>query len=205
MAKKVLADAQLTVVPRRYFDGDPHPFADLQGELNIDFVEMLFSFIPIRHGCVIWDIVDNSGWGTETAFGGSWLTGLIRAVVTIASDGTTEGVDVFTGDPTFPGEYYTPNFLGTSPQAPHVIFEEGFYTGIESSEFEYFEATDTSFLTGGQSMPGVNEAHLGWCEHGRRLRHLAYQLGAGVGRCVRHRDRPAASGRHHGCCRPDSV
>jgi hypothetical protein len=145
------------VVPRRYLDGDPHPFEDLRGEFNIDFVENLFDHIPIRHGCVIWDIVDNSGWGTETAFGGSLLTGLRRAVVNIASDGMTEGVDVFYGDPTFPGEYYRPGWTGTSPHAPHVVFEEGTYTGIESSEFQYFEATDTSFLTGGHSMPGVNE------------------------------------------------
>jgi hypothetical protein len=39
-----------------------------------------------------------------------------------------------------------------------VVYEEGVYTGIESSEFTYYEATDTSFVTGGHSMPGVNEA-----------------------------------------------
>lgn len=160
VAKKVLADAQLTVVCRRYLHGeDPHPFHELAGPvLGLDVVETLFSAIPLRHGCLVWDIVDNSDWGTETAFGGSLLTGFIRAVVSIASDGYTEGVDVFTGDPTFPGEYYTPWFLGTSPQAPWVVFEEGPLTGIESSEFSYYEATDTSFLTGGHSMPGVNEA-----------------------------------------------
>jgi hypothetical protein len=158
VAQKTLRDAQLTVVSRRYLDGDPHPFSELAGELDIDFVEELFSLIPIRHGALVWDIEDNSGWGTETAFGGSLLTGLIRAVVNIASDGTTEGIDVFTGDPTYPGEYYTPNFLGTSPTSPWVVFEEGPYTGIESSEFKYYEATTTSFVTGGHSMPGVNEA-----------------------------------------------
>lgn len=158
VAKKQLEDAQLTVVTRRYLaDRDPHPFAQLTGELDIDFIEDLATLIPIRHGCLVWDIQDKSGWGTETAFGGSLLTGLIRAVVTIASDGTTEGVDVFTGDPTYPGEYYTPNFLGTSPAAPWVVFEEGRYTGIDSSEFKYFEATATSFVTGGHSMPGINE------------------------------------------------
>lgn len=31
-------------------------------------------------------------------------------------------------------------------------------TGVKSSEFTYWEARDTSFVTGGQSMPGVNEA-----------------------------------------------
>ncbi|ASR77133.1 minor tail protein [Mycobacterium phage MyraDee] len=157
VAQKVLQDAQLTVVTRRYLDGDPHPFSNLTGELDMVWAEDLFSLIPIRHGCLVWDIVDNSAWGTETAFGGSLLTGLIRAVVNIASDGYTEGVDVFTGDPTYPGQYYTPWFLGTSPQAPWVVFEEGPLTGIESSEFQYFEATDTSFVTGGHSMPGINE------------------------------------------------
>lgn len=159
VAKKALADAQLTVVCRRYLKAeDPHPFEDLRGELNIGPLEDLLTLIPIRHGCLVWDIVDNSGWGSETAFGGSFLTGFIRAMVNIASDGMTEGVDVFTGDPTFPGEYYTPWFLGTSPQAPWIVFEEGPYTGIKSSEFKYFEATDTSFVAGGESMPGVNEA-----------------------------------------------
>ncbi|MGC7317779.1 hypothetical protein RA986_22735, partial [Mycobacteroides abscessus subsp. massiliense] len=94
----------------------------------------------------------------ETAFGGSILVGLVRAIVNIASDGTTEGVEVYHGDPTYPGEYYVPWFLGTNPKAPHVVYQEGPLTGIKSSEFKYYEATDTSFLTGGQSMPGVNEA-----------------------------------------------
>ena len=157
VAAETLADAQLTLTCRRYLDGDPHPFEHLRGELGLQPVEDLFQLFQIRHGCLVWDIVDNSEWGTETAFGGSWLTGLVRAVVNIASDGTTEGVDVYTGDPTYPGEYYNPGFLGTRPKAPWVVFEDGEYTGIKSSEFNYYEATDTSFVTGGSSMPGVNE------------------------------------------------
>lgn len=165
VAKKTLADGQLMLTCRRYLpDRDPHPFADLKGELDIDFLEDLLSMIPLREGCLVWDIIDKSAWGSGTAFGGSWLTGLVRAVVNVASDGVTEGIDVFTGDPTFPGDYYAPgvaglaNLFGTAPAYPWVVFEEGPYTGIESSEFNYFEATDTSFLTGGKSMPGVNEA-----------------------------------------------
>jgi hypothetical protein len=157
VAKQTLADAQLTLNVRRYLDGDPHPYSNLQGELGIESIEKLFEFFPVRHGCLIWTIDDNSEWGTETAFGGSWLTGLIRAVVNIADDGTTEGVSVFSGDATYPGEYYSPWYAGTSPKAPWVVFEEGIYTGIEQSEFEYYEATDTSFVTGGASMPGTNE------------------------------------------------
>ena len=181
VAKQTLADAQLTLNVRRYLDGDPHPYSNLQGELGIEPIEKLFEYFPIRHGCLIWEIVDNSEWGTETAFGGSWLTGLIRAVVNIADDGTTEGVSVFTGDPTYPGEYYSPWFLGTSPKAPWVVFEEGVYTGIEQSEFEYYEATTTSFVTGGQSMPGVVRApwgNLGGAGHtGTDNSERSYQRG----------------------------
>lgn len=158
VAKDTLADAQLTMHCRRYLHGeDPHPFADLAGELDNPIIEDLFTLIPLRHGCLVWDIIDNSEWGTETAFGGSILTGLIRSVVNFTSDGLTQGVDVYTGDPTFPGEYYTPFFLGTSPRAPWVVYEEGLYTGIESSEFIYNEAKDTSIVLGGHSAPGVNE------------------------------------------------
>jgi hypothetical protein len=157
-AKQILDDHQLTLTCRRYIkDRDPHPFADLQSFWGIPFVDDLFDKVPLRDGCVVWDIEDNSGWGTETAFGGSWLTGFVRALVQLTSNGDVEGVDVFTGDYTFPGEYYQPMFLGTSPRAPHVVLEEGPLTGIKSSEFSYYEATDTSFLAGGQSAPGINE------------------------------------------------
>ncbi|AMO43797.1 minor tail protein [Mycobacterium phage Catalina] len=114
-AKQILTDHQLTLTCRRYIkDRDPHPFNDLKGVWGIDPVEDLLQLIPLRDGCVVWDIEDNSGWGTETAFGGSWLTGFVRAIVQLASDGQVEGVDVFTGDYTYPGEYYNPLFLGTS-------------------------------------------------------------------------------------------
>ncbi|AMS01024.1 minor tail protein [Mycobacterium phage ArcherNM] len=158
VAKQHLEDHQLTLTCRRYIkDRDPHPFEDLKGIWGLDPVEDLLQKIPLRDGCVVWDIEDNSGWGTQTAFGGSWLTGFLRAMVTLAGDGQVEGVDVFTGDYTFPGEYYSPYFMGTSPMAPHVVFEEGPLTGIKSSEFSYYEATDTSFIAGGQSAPGINE------------------------------------------------
>jgi hypothetical protein len=156
-AKKVLDDTGLTMTCRRYLkDRDPHPFEDLIGTNHL--LEALYTKLPLRQGCLVWDVEDNNEWGNETSFGGSTLTGLVRAAVQLTSDGFLEGVDVFTGDATYPGQYYTPLFLGTSPQAPWVVFEEGPYTGIKSSEFQYFEATDTSFLCGGRSAPGINEA-----------------------------------------------
>lgn len=160
VAEKTLADSQLSLVCRRYLHGeDEHPFADLQGKLGeIPFVEDLFGLIPIRHGALVWDIIDNGGYDKETAFGGSLLTGLVRAISTIGSDGTTEGINVLEGEPTYPGEYWAPNWLGTKPSAPWVIFNEGPHTGITSTSFKYVEAKSTSYVTGGASMPGVNEA-----------------------------------------------
>ncbi|BBX09503.1 phage tail protein [Mycolicibacterium aichiense] len=156
--KKQLEDHQLTLTCRRYLkDRDPHPFDDLKGLWGIPEVEDLLQLIPLRHGCLVWDVEDNGGWGTETAFGGSWLTGFVRAAVNLTSDGQVEGVDVFSGDYKYPGEYYNPLFLGTSPKSPWVVFEEGPLTGITASEFSYYEATDTSFLAGGGSAPGINE------------------------------------------------
>lgn len=142
-AKKTLADAQLTVEVRRYIKGeDPPPWPGAE----------------LRHGCCVWEIVDKSGWQTQTSFTGNLLTGLERSYVSISNDGYTEGINVITGDPTFPEEYYTPGWQGTRPSAPWVVYEEGKYTGIETSKFQYFEATATHVMVGGRSMPGINEA-----------------------------------------------
>lgn len=157
--KQLLEDHQLTLTCRRYLkDRDPHPFEDLKGEFDIPLVEDLASLIPLRHGCLVWDIEDNSDWGTEVAFGGSWLTGFVRAVAGVSSTGQVEGVEVYTGDVTSPADYFNPLYLGTAPKYPWIVFEEGPLTGILSSEFSYYECTDTSFIAGGQSMPGINEA-----------------------------------------------
>lgn len=158
VAKDVLDDAQLSLTCRRYIhEDDEHPFTQLQGELDVSLVEDVSSLVPLRNGCLVWDIEDRSGWGSETAFGGSILTGLLRTVVTIASDGTTENVDVIHSDATFPGDYYIPGYKGTRPSAPWVVLEEGRFTGIKSSEYIYYEATDNSVVLGGHSAPGVNE------------------------------------------------
>lgn len=159
VAKMVLADSQLTLECRRYLKGeDPHPFEDLRGEMGLGFIEDLFQHIPIRHGCLVWDIVDKSGWGEGTSYGGSLLTGLVRTIEGIASDGMTPNVDLYQGDPEFPGDYYRPWYQGTHPRVPWVVYEEGIYNGIKSSEFVYYEAKAASFLMGGHSMPGINEA-----------------------------------------------
>ncbi|PEH74643.1 phage tail protein [Nocardia sp. FDAARGOS_372] len=140
VAKRAVADAQLTWQPRRYLDGDEPPWEGAN----------------LKHGCLVWDLVDNSGWDTETSFGGNIFTGLVRAFTTIGSDGMTEGVDII-DDPTFPPEYSIPGWKGTIPRAPGIILRDGERTGIQSHSFHWKPATATEFVTGGHSMPGVNE------------------------------------------------
>ncbi|MBF6428686.1 phage tail protein [Nocardia cyriacigeorgica] len=139
-SKKIVADAQLTWEPRRYLDGDPPPWPGAN----------------LRHGCLVWDLVDHSGWDEETSFGGNIFTGLIRAFTTIGSDGMTEGIDVI-NDPTFPAEYSQPGYLGTIPRAPGIILRDGKRTGVQTNSFKYQPASDVGVVTGGHSMPGVNE------------------------------------------------
>lgn len=140
VAKNILADAQLVVVTRRHLEGDPPPWPGAN----------------LRHGCLVISIEDKSGWRQETSFGGNLFTGLQRSFINIASDGLTEGVNVIS-DPTFPDLYKTPGYKGTLPQAPHVIYRHGKYSGITTSSAKYKPATAVQWFTGGHSMPGVNE------------------------------------------------
>ncbi|WP_306365244.1 phage tail protein [Nocardia sp. CC227C] len=140
VAKNILADGQLTPTFRRYLDGDEPPWPGAN----------------LRHGCLVIDIEDKSGWTSETSFGGNLFTGLVRAVTNIASDGYTENVDVI-DDPAFPDEYYQPGWKGTMPSAPGIVYRETKRNGIVSSGFVSRPATDVQVVTGGHSMPGVNE------------------------------------------------
>ncbi|OZD23971.1 phage tail protein [Rhodococcus sp. 06-156-3C] len=138
--KNVMADAQLSWEARRYLDGDEPPWPGAK----------------LRHGCLVWDVVDKSGWNTGTAFEGNIFTGLISAFTNIGGDGLTEGRDIMP-DPNFPNEYFVPGHKGTNPAVPSVIFREGEHTGIQSSEWTHRPATAVGVVAGGHSMPGVNE------------------------------------------------
>jgi hypothetical protein len=137
MSKRIMADGQLSWSARRYLDGDPPPWPGAN----------------LRHGCLVFDIVDKSGWTTETSFGGNLATGLVRAFTTIGSDGLTEGIDVI-DDPTYPPEYQQ-DWMGTRPVAPWVVLRNGI--GIQSSSNKWRPPTDVQVTVGGHSAPYVNE------------------------------------------------
>lgn len=140
VSKKIVADAQLSWEPRRYFDGDPPPWPGAN----------------LRNGCIVWDLIDKSGWTTGTSFGGNIFEGLFHELINIGADGITENVEQV-DDPNVPGEYLVPGFKGTIPSMPGVVYREGEHTGIQASEFSHKPATDVGVVAGGHSMPGVNE------------------------------------------------
>ncbi|WP_069166838.1 phage tail protein [Nocardia altamirensis] len=140
VSKSIVADAQLTWEPRRWLDGDPEPWPGGR----------------VRHGALVWDLVDSSGWSTETSFAGNLFDGLVRAVTRIAADGFNQTVEEIR-DPTFPEEYSRPGWKGTVPRAPGIILRDGDRTGVVSTSFHWRPATDVGFVTGGHSAPGVNE------------------------------------------------
>ncbi len=140
MAKRIVEDAELSIECRRFLAGDPPPWEGAN----------------LRHGCLVWEIVDKSARNTGTSFGGNLFTGLLHEVLQFGSNGLDEtkvGID-----PNTPDVYKQPGFLGTVPAAPWVIFREGDLTGIQSSEFSWKPATDVGVVVGGHSAPGVNEA-----------------------------------------------
>lgn len=139
--KDVADDSQLSIECRRYLPGDTDPIPGM----------------TLKYGCLVFEVVDKSGWNTETSFGGNLFSGLDRAFKQIMGDGLTENT-LMIEHPDFPGEYYEPGFNGTLAQAPWVVLEDGPHTGIESSEYEYTPPGPVQFVAGGQSMPGVNES-----------------------------------------------
>lgn len=138
VSRKIVADAQLSWEARRYLDGDPPPWPGAN----------------LRHGTLVWDLVDKSGWNTGTSFGGNLFSGLIRAFTSIGGDGLSQSLETLP-DPNVPAEYYQPGNTQQSPSMPGVVYVEGEHTGIQASMYSFKNATDVGVVAGGHSMPGV--------------------------------------------------
>ena len=140
IAKPILEDAELSVVCRRYLDGDPDPWPGAN----------------LRHGCLVVDIVDKSGYYMGTSNGGTIWDGLRQTVANFASDfiDTTESLIY---DTDIPSEYYVAGWMGTKKRLPVVQYWEGEETGIQTSRFTRIPTKGVQVNCGGKSMPGVNE------------------------------------------------
>ena len=137
----IVKDAQLTIDVRRYLDGDKQP---IEGR-------------RVKHGCLIVKVEDRSGWTEGTSFLGSLVSGLIRGVKRIKGDGLTEGYETLPYGKT-PEQYQRENWRGTLPSHPWVVLHHGKDTGVEAVDVSYTPPGPVQFVTGGSSMPGVNEA-----------------------------------------------
>lgn len=142
VSKKVAKDAQLTWECRRWLTGDDPPWPGA----------------VVKHGCLVWDLIDKSGWNTGTSFGGDVFNGLIQSVTDFYADkGDMSDTRRVIPDPNMPPQYSTPGYRGTLPQVPGVIYYETESGGVSTSEFSWKPATDVGVVSGGHSMPGVNE------------------------------------------------
>lgn len=136
----ILEDAELSVVWRRWFPGDPEPWpgADL------------------RPGTLVLDIVDKSGFYTGTANGGTLWDGFVRTVHDFA-EGFIDTIASPLVDVPIP-DYEIPGFKRTDPRRPFVHYWGGPESGLVKPVFRRKPAKGTVVTTGGHSMPGVNEA-----------------------------------------------
>ncbi|RVW03005.1 Gp37-like protein [Rhodococcus xishaensis] len=147
VAKPILEDAELSVVCRRWLDGDDPPWEGAN----------------LRNGCLVIDIVDKSGYYTGTAKGGTLWDGLARTIANF-TDGGPDGHDHIDtvespiDDTDMPSDYSVPGKKSTDKRAPYVFFPEGEETGVQTARFTRIQGKGVQVNCGGHSMPGVNEA-----------------------------------------------
>lgn len=141
MSKDILEDSQLSVQVRRYIASDD---------------EQPIAGQTLRNGCLVVDIVDKSGYYTDTSNGGNPWTGLLRTFTQLAEDFIDTVVEPIV-DPAVPDSYKIPGQRLTEKTCPYVVYFDGDENGIESSKFIYTPSTAVQMVAGGHSMPFVNE------------------------------------------------
>lgn len=141
MAHIMLEDAELSVVPTRYLNGDPEPWEGAN----------------LRHGTLVWDIVDKSGVYVGTSNGGTLFDGLQRTVAEFSEDFIDSTLNVIE-DTDIPQEYLAAGNRLTHKSLPYVVYVQGGESGIQSSDLAISPAKGVQVIVGGHSMPGVNEA-----------------------------------------------
>ncbi|EHK86379.1 Gp37-like protein [Rhodococcus pyridinivorans] len=137
IAAPILADAELTVVTRRWRTGDPDPWLGAN----------------IKDGALVVDIVDKSGAMTGTAHGGTMFDGLFRTIREFTADFLDTTESLLTDSPT--SDLYVPG-RGTKKAWPHVYFPNDSPAAV-SKKFTQGPSKGVIINTGGHSFPGVNE------------------------------------------------
>ncbi|RBO82064.1 Gp37-like protein [Nocardia puris] len=124
-----------------YLEGDPEPWPGAN----------------LRHGTRIVRFMDRSGTYSGTSHGGTIWDGLIRTVAEFVDD-MIDAEQVLGGDFSIPPEYYDPSLPPrTQKQLPFVVFRDGEISGLDRYKYRQTYSKGVQVVTGGHSMPGVNE------------------------------------------------
>lgn len=140
VAKTIMEDAELTCVIRVYLEGDDPPWPGAN----------------LRHGTRYVSFEDRSGTYTGTSHGGSIWDGLNRTFMNFFSDYETE--EALSGDTSIPPSYYIPGSKRSQKELPIVVWRDGDETGLDRYRYRKTGSKGIQIVTGGHSMPGVNEA-----------------------------------------------
>lgn len=182
MARDILEDAELSVRCRRWLEGDPPPWPGAP---------------RLRHGVLVIDIVNSSGFYSETSSGGNPFDGLARTIARFSEDFIDTIVEPIV-DPATPDDYLIPGRRRTHVTTPFVVYFDGPDSGIETAKFTETAATAVQVVTGGQSMPGVAGApspHRDGAPATRLSRRRSVSRHTDGGRSPGRRIHPPASGR----------
>ncbi|GAA5086979.1 hypothetical protein GCM10023319_34740 [Nocardia iowensis] len=184
MALDILEDAELSVRCRRWLEGDPPPWPGAP---------------RLRHGVLVIDIVNSSGFYSDTSNGGNPFDGLVRTVARFSED-FIDTIEEPIFDPVIPDDYSVPGHRRTDVTTPFVVYFDGPETGIETSKFTETAATAVQVVTGGHSMPGVVGApplNQGGAPTTRLSRRRSVCRNTNGRRSPGRRNRAPASGRSH--------
>ncbi|MGW3545900.1 Gp37-like protein [Nocardia niigatensis] len=141
LAGPVMDDGEVVCEIDIYMEGDPEPWPGAN----------------LRPGTRIVSFVDRSGTYSGTANGGTIWDGLIRTVQEFVGD-LIDSTESLVTDGTIPPEYYDPNAPPrTQKQLPFVVWRDGEISGLDRYKYKRTGSKGIQVVTGGHSMPGVNE------------------------------------------------
>lgn len=133
-----LADGGLHLSVSRWLPGDPQPAP---------------AYFHLEHSARVFKVMDKSGYSGPT---GTMVDGLLNLVGTAAEDFINE-IITLAARPNI-AEYKLPGWFGTAAAAPFVVFPEGKYSRVSSSEMTIHKAMAYAMVTGGKSPQWVNSA-----------------------------------------------
>lgn len=135
------ADGEIACQIDVYLEGDPEPWPGAN----------------LRHGTRIVRFEDRSGTYTGTSHGGTIWDGLIRTVLEFVDD-FIDANESLGGDFAIPPDYYDPTKPPrTQKQLPFVVLRDGEISGLNRYKYRQVFSKGIQVVTGGHSMPGVNE------------------------------------------------